>query len=94
MQLSITWCHHKNKNGRVFRPSRFKILDNLCSERGPSPRPSPRKSGAREIEQPQLAFFTGAGLPTFFRIARFSSSARGDSTSAFALIRYVSRPPL
>ncbi|MGY3584987.1 hypothetical protein ACVIGB_005953 [Bradyrhizobium sp. USDA 4341] len=35
----------------------------------------------------QLAFFTNTGLPTFFSIARFRSSARGDSTSALALIR-------
>src|SRR6476661_3336842 len=42
----------------------------------------------------QLAFFTNSGLPTFFSIARFRSSARGDSTSALALIKYLSRPPL
>ena len=36
---------------------------------------------------PQLAFFTNTGLPTFFWIARFRSSARGDSTSALALSR-------
>ena len=35
----------------------------------------------------QLAFFTGAGLPTFFSIARFRSRARGESTSALALSR-------
>src|ERR1700726_2569933 len=44
-------------------------------------------------ENPQLAFFTGAGLPTFFSIARFSSSARGESSAALALIRKASRPP-
>ncbi|MHC2466212.1 hypothetical protein ACVIHD_005224 [Bradyrhizobium embrapense] len=41
----------------------------------------------RSCSLAQLAFFTGAGLPTFFSIARFSSRARGESTSALALSR-------
>lgn len=36
---------------------------------------------------PQLAFFSNTGLPTFFSIARLRSSARGERTSALALIR-------
>src|SRR5438105_1129731 len=46
------------------------------------------------VAKTQLAFFTNTGLPTFFSIARFRSSARGESTSALALIKYASRPPL
>ncbi len=38
------------------------------------------------VAKTQLAFFTNTGLPTFFSIARFRSSARGESTSALALI--------
>src|SRR4029450_9537926 len=46
------------------------------------------------LARPHLACFTNTGLPTFFSIARFRSSARGESTSALALSRYESRPPL
>jgi len=41
----------------------------------------------------QPAFFSGAAAAVFFSIARFNSSARGESTSALALIRNASRPP-
>src|SRR4029450_11025769 len=46
------------------------------------------------LARPHLACFTNTGLPTFFSIARFRSSARGESTSALALSKYESRPPL
>lgn len=39
------------------------------------------------VQLAQLAFFTGAGLPTFFSIARLRSSARGESRSALAFSR-------
>jgi|SRR5450631_2851567 hypothetical protein len=39
------------------------------------------------------AFFTNATFGVFFSIAFFNSSARGDSTSALALIRNASSPP-
>src|SRR3954454_3172245 len=56
--------------------------------------PAASNSIRRCLLKPQLAFLTNTGLPTFFSIARFRSSARGDSTSALALIKYASRPPL
>src|SRR6202023_1807131 len=40
-----------------------------------------------------FAFFTTSAFGSFFSIARFSSRARGESTSALALIRKASRPP-
>src|ERR1700722_9118535 len=48
-----------------------------------------------EGNSPQPAFFSasGAAAAFFFSIARFKSSARGDSTSAFALIKNASSPP-
>src|SRR5436190_27163 len=76
----------QNENGRVFRPDRHQTpltprLTRLTR------RPKPR------LENPQLACFTGAAVPTFFSIARFRSSARGESTSARAFSRKASRPP-
>src|SRR5258705_13546313 len=47
-----------------------------------------------QLQNSQLAFATGAGLPTFFSIARFRSSARGERTSTRAFSRKASRPPL
>jgi hypothetical protein len=38
------------------------------------------------------AFFSGAPADFFFSIARFSSSARGDSAVAFAFSKNASRP--
>jgi hypothetical protein len=56
--------------------------------------PAAPKLRSADLSFAQLAFLTNSGLPTFFSIARFRSSARGESTSALALIRYLSRPPL
>src|SRR3954466_14211548 len=47
-----------------------------------------------QLEISQLACFTGAAVPTFFSIARFRSSARGERTSARAFSKKASRPPL
>src|SRR5258708_6972007 len=85
-----------NENGRVLRPGHLKLttthIYRICGD-SPSPRPSPRKSGAREGIALYPAFFSGAPAAFFFSIARFSSSARGDSSVAFAFSKNASRPP-
>ncbi|MEH2623181.1 hypothetical protein V1292_001236 [Bradyrhizobium sp. AZCC 1719] len=50
-------------------------------------RPGRSKLRSADLSFAQLAFFTNAGLPIFFSIARFRSSARGERTSALALRR-------
>lgn len=50
-------------------------------------RPGRLKLRSADAAKAQLAFFTNTGLPTFFSIARLRSSARGESTSALALIK-------
>ena len=59
-------------------------FETLLGESPLPTRPQERGEGDQNL---QLAFFTNTGLPTFFWIARFRSSARGDSTSALALSR-------
>src|SRR6185437_6807783 len=54
--------------------------------------PAVQNSESRNLAQP--AFATGASAAFFFSIWRFSSSARGESRSAFCLSRKASRPPL
>ena len=68
--------------------------DNKQKRPGLSTQPFKTLTANEAGANPQLAFFTNSTLPTFFWIARFRSSARGDSTSALAFMRKPSRPPL
>lgn len=56
-------------------------------------RPDRSKLSTSRNAKSQPAAFAGSAA-FFFWIARFSSNALGDSTSALALSRYASRPPL
>src|SRR2546423_1875159 len=67
----------QNKNSRVFRPGHQ----------------SPQALTQAYPLPPQPAFCSGAAAAVFFSIARFSSSARGESSVALALSKNASKPP-
>src|SRR6266478_6997853 len=60
---------------------------------GLSTRPFKNATILDQLSENYPAFFSGAPAAFFFSIARFNSSARGDSSVAFAFSRNASRPP-
>ena len=89
--LSLVNIENRSSAATFLRRPAFAAKTKTAGSFNPAVQNSLALNPASTKAQP--AFFSGAAAAVFFSIARFSSSARGDSSVGLALSKNASRPP-